>query len=379
MADTTTPRYGFTKPEVGASDDTWGNKLNGNFDLIDAMMGAPTSDAPPASPKPGQIWFDSDTGNTYIWYVDPDSSQWVQISSSGSSMDRCFSTSADLSFGYTNIPPQWVWNDKFDLNGNNVMVLSETGNLTVNGTVNGATISNQSFTSSAASVILATTGAGSVYLRPNGAASTSGQFLLTSTGDIATSGKIGTATGDIVSGQFAGNTFANSGIGILLRADGCAIHKVTPTTVSSHAAFFNGANYLVSGGAQVGAITTAGSVTTYNTASDENLKDFIGPYDPLKAIDIIRRDPVRDFTWKRDGTYAVGWGAQTSYAISPDLASPPPPPEEGVAVKAPGEEGYEPWGIDQGKRTPYLWAALAWALDKIDDLEARLTALEAKI
>jgi hypothetical protein len=87
MADTVTPRYGFIKPEVGASDDTWGNKLNSNFDTIDLMMGAPTSDSPPASPKSGQIWFDSDTGNTYIWYVDVDSSQWVQISSSNAPID----------------------------------------------------------------------------------------------------------------------------------------------------------------------------------------------------------------------------------------------------------------------------------------------------
>jgi len=37
--DATTPNLGLTKPDVGASDDTWGEKLNGNFDIIDSSIG----------------------------------------------------------------------------------------------------------------------------------------------------------------------------------------------------------------------------------------------------------------------------------------------------------------------------------------------------
>lgn len=55
MADTTTPNYGFTKPEVGASTNSWGGKLNQNFADLDIYLKSVSNVANAATAKASNL------------------------------------------------------------------------------------------------------------------------------------------------------------------------------------------------------------------------------------------------------------------------------------------------------------------------------------
>jgi hypothetical protein len=66
-------------------------------------------DAPPANPVPGQLWWDSDSGDTFIYFSDGTSSQWVQFNASPVPVNREGKLTLFISSGTFTPDPDMVW------------------------------------------------------------------------------------------------------------------------------------------------------------------------------------------------------------------------------------------------------------------------------
>ena len=66
------------------------------------------SDTMPPTPNPGSLWFESDSGETYIWYDDGTSTQWVQMNSGVASAGGNANPGAVQMFATTVAPIGWL-------------------------------------------------------------------------------------------------------------------------------------------------------------------------------------------------------------------------------------------------------------------------------
>jgi len=118
----------------------------------------------------------------------------------------------------------------------------------------------------------------------------------------------------------------------------------------------------------VGTISTNGTATSYNTSSDYRLKEDVQPM--VGSVDRLMALKPVNFAWKVDGSRVDGFLAHEAQEVVPEAVT-----GEKDAVDKDGKPVYQ--GIDQSKLAPLLVAALQEALQKIEALEARITALEA--
>ena len=137
----------------------------------------------------------------------------------------------------------------------------------------------------------------------------------------------------------------------------------TSTGSKSLAAFFNPNGV-------VGTISTNASATAYNTSSDYRLKENV-TYDFDATTRLKQLKPAR-FNFKADANRTVdGFLAHEVQEIIPEAI-------HGTKDQIDSEGKPIHQGIDQSKIVPLLTGALQEAIAKIEQLEARLTALESK-
>ena len=121
---------------------------------------------------------------------------------------------------------------------------------------------------------------------------------------------------------------------------------------------------------QVGTITCNSTNTAYNTSSDYRLKENVVPL--TGAADRLNQLQVRRFNFIVDPSRTVdGFLAHEVQSVVPEAIT-----GERDAVDDEGNPVYQ--GIDQSKLVPLLTGALQEALTRIEQLEAKVAALEAQ-
>jgi hypothetical protein len=130
-----------------------------------------------------------------------------------------------------------------------------------------------------------------------------------------------------------------------------------------------GINWYNGSGAYVTSVIVNASSVAYNTTSDYRLKDDIVPI--TDALDKVAQLKPVNWKWKADGSDGQGFVAHELAEIVPDCVS-----GEKDAVDAEGNPQYQ--GVDTSFLVATLTAAIQEQQTIINDLKARVTALEAK-
>ena len=126
----------------------------------------------------------------------------------------------------------------------------------------------------------------------------------------------------------------------------------------------------INGNGTVGLITTSGSATAYNTASDYRLKENVD-YD-FNALDRVAQLKPARFNFIADADTTVdGFLAHEVQDIVPEAIT-----GEKDAVDDEGNPDYQ--GIDQSKLVPLLTKAIQEQQDQIDKLSKEIVKLKKK-